>query len=145
MQTYCEILHILAEATSSTSMNDIAEKLDLDFNDAKYRFEFMHDQGWIVCSRRAPNMIRITSAGHHQLRTMEEAFHQQTQAVEAIHVLKNMNDNVRQNHAEEKAEKAKDRRFQLINTMLGAISGSLITLLVEHWAGIVDWVLYLFH
>ena len=145
MQTYCKILRILAEAISSTSMNDIAEKLDLDFLDAKHRFEYMHDQKWIICSRRDPNMVRITSAGRHQLCVMEEALRQQNQEAEAIHVLKNMDDNMRQNHAEEKAEKAKDRRFQIINTLIGAVSGSLITLLIEHWTGVVNWVVHLFH
>lgn len=47
--------------------------------------------------------------------------------------LKRMNDDMRQNHAEEKSEKEKDRRFQLFNTFVGALIGSIFTLLIEHW------------
>lgn len=44
-------------------------------------------------------------------------------------------------HSEEKAEKAKDRRFQLINTLVGAVLGGMVTLLVEHFSGIVELVI----
>lgn len=47
--------------------------------------------------------------------------------------LKRMNDDMRQDHAEEQSEKKKERCFQLLNTLFGALLGTLFTLLVEHW------------
>ena len=52
--------------------------------------------------------------------------------------LKRMNDEMRQDHAEEQTEKKKDRRFQLLNTLFGALLGAVFTLLVEHWPDIVS-------
>lgn len=46
--------------------------------------------------------------------------------------LKRMNDDMRQDHAEEQSEKKKDRRFQLLNTLFGALIGAFFTLLIEH-------------
>ena len=51
--------------------------------------------------------------------------------------LTRMNGDVRQNHAEEKSEKEKDRRFQLLNTLFGALLGAVFTLLVEHFGEII--------
>ena len=39
---------------------------------------------------------------------------------------------MRQYRAEKEAEKAKDRRFQLFNTLIGAFAGAIITLIIEH-------------
>lgn len=52
---------------------------------------------------------------------------------------------MRRNHAEEKAEKAKDRRFQLVNTLLGALAGALATLAIEHASSLYVFLQHLFH
>lgn len=38
----------------------------------------------------------------------------------------------RQSASNDKAEKAADRKFQLLNTLFGAVAGGLITLFMEH-------------
>lgn len=59
--------------------------------------------------------------------------------------LKCMNEDMRQQHSEEKTEKKIDRRFQLIYSVLGAVAGSLVTLFVEHFDGIISLITGLFH
>lgn len=59
--------------------------------------------------------------------------------------LKSMNDDMRQQHSEEKTEKKIDRRFQLIYAVFSATAGSLVTLFVEHFDGIVSLIKGLFH
>ncbi len=58
--------------------------------------------------------------------------------------LKRMNDDMRQDHAEEQSEKKKDRCFQLLNTLFGALLGAAFTLLVEHWGEIWAYFVRLF-
>ena len=55
-----------------------------------------------------------------------------------------MNDDMRQDHAEEQSEKKKDRCFQLLNTLFGALLGAAFTLLVEHWGEIWAYFVRLF-
>ena len=45
---------------------------------------------------------------------------------------------LRQQAAKEEAEKKSDRRFQLLNTMLSAFVGGILTLLVEHFDRILS-------
>ncbi len=59
--------------------------------------------------------------------------------------LKSMNDDMRQQHSEEKTEKEIDRRFQLIYTVVSAAIGSLVTLFVEHFDGILSFIKGIFH
>lgn len=51
-----------------------------------------------------------------------------------------MNEDMRHERAEQKAEKAKDRRFQIFNTLVGAVAGAIVTLLIEHFAEIISFV-----
>lgn len=44
----------------------------------------------------------------------------------------------------ERAEKKSDRRFQVLNTLLSAVVGSLLTLLVEHFSKILELLRKLF-
>lgn len=53
-------------------------------------------------------------------------------------------DKVRQESAEKKAEKKSDRRFQLLDTLFGAVIGSLLTLLAEHHASVINFIFDLF-
>ncbi len=46
----------------------------------------------------------------------------------------------RQNMADKKAEKNIDRRFQLFNTLLGAVVGAVLTLLIEHLPDIIAFI-----
>lgn len=90
----------------------------------------------------------VTEKGLAVLFTKEEQntpSHPEDSSGEAIAAeLTRMNDNMCQNHAEEKSEKKKDRRFQLFNTILGALLGAILTLLVEHWTAIVEFFSELF-
>lgn len=45
---------------------------------------------------------------------------------------------LRQQAAKEEAEKKSDRRFQLLNTLLSAFVGGILTLLVEHFDRILS-------
>ena len=45
---------------------------------------------------------------------------------------------LRRQTAKEEAEKKSDRRFQLLNTLLSAFVGSVLTLLVEHFDRILS-------
>lgn len=51
---------------------------------------------------------------------------------------------VHQESAEKKAEKKSDRRFQLLDTLFGAVIGSLLTLLAEHHDCVINFFLNLF-
>lgn len=59
--------------------------------------------------------------------------------------LKSMNDDMRQQHSEEKTEKKIDRRFQLIYTVFSAGVGAILTLFVEHFDGILSFIKGIFH
>ncbi len=59
--------------------------------------------------------------------------------------LKSMNDDMRQQHSEEKTEKKIDRRLQLIYAVFSAAVGSLVTLFVEHFDEVVSLIKGLFH
>jgi len=54
-------------------------------------------------------------------------------------------DKMRHERAEKEAEKKSDRRFQTKQTLLGAVVGSILTLLVEHFSGIVSFISGLLH
>ncbi len=42
--------------------------------------------------------------------------------------------------SEERAQKKSDRRFQILNSLLSAVAGSLLTLLVEHFLELMDFL-----
>ena len=46
--------------------------------------------------------------------------------------------------AQKCADKISDRRFQLLNSFLSAVTGSLLTLLVEHWESVIKFIRDLF-
>lgn len=122
MEIYCKMLQRLIDANTAVPMSDIANGLHLDTQDATSHFEYMLGQGWILPSRNDAGKIRITNAGRQQCQLLLE---QRQLAQDALQSLQSMDENMRRNHAEEKAEKAKDRRFQLVNTLLGALAGAL--------------------
>jgi len=47
--------------------------------------------------------------------------------------------------ADKSAEKKSDRRFQILNSLLSAVVGSLLTLFVEHFSEIIQFIGNLFH
>ncbi len=47
---------------------------------------------------------------------------------------------LREKDAEEKAENQRDRKVQVISSILGAVIGSLLTLLIEHFQDIVEFI-----
>ena len=53
-------------------------------------------------------------------------------------------EHLREKDAEEKAENHRDRKVQIISSILGAVIGSLLTLLIEHFQGIVEFIGSLF-
>ena len=59
--------------------------------------------------------------------------------------LKNMTEDMRQQHSEEKTEKTIDRRFQLIYSVFSAAVGAILTLFVEHFDGILSFIKGIFH
>jgi len=56
-----------------------------------------------------------------------------------------MQNDMRQYHAEEKEEKREDRRFELIKSLVDAAIGAVITLIIEHFGAIVSFFAELFH
>lgn len=142
MEIYCKMLQCLIDANTAVPMIDIANGLHLDTQDATSRFEYMLGQGWILPSRNDAGKIRITNAGRQQCQLLLE---QRQLAQDALQSLQSMDENMRRNHAEEKAEKAKDRRFQLVNTLLGALAGALATLAIEHASSLYVFLQHLFH
>lgn len=142
MEIYCKMLQYLIDANTAVPMSDIANDLHLDTQDATSRFEYMLGQGWILPSRNDVGKIRITNTGRHQCQLLLE---QRQLAQDALQSLQSMDENMRRNHAEEKAEKAKDRRFQLVNTLLGALAGALATLAIEHASSLCVFLQHLFH
>ena len=142
MEIYCKMLQCLIDANTAAPMIDIANDLHLDKQDAASRFEYMLGQGWILPSRNDASKVRITNAGRHQCQLLLE---QRQLTHDALQSLQSMDENMRRNHAEEKAEKAKDRRFQLVNTLLGALAGALATLAIEHASSLYVFLQHLFH
>ena len=61
-----------------------------------------------------------------------------------LNALDDMAQKVSQEHAEKKSEQAKDRRFQLINTLIGTVLGSAVTLTVEHFNSVISFFQNLF-
>lgn len=53
-------------------------------------------------------------------------------------------DKMRQQKADKESEKKSDRKFQIINTLFGAIVGAVITLLIEHRSCVFDFFFNLF-
>ena len=87
---------------------------------------YLQNEGYVYTKALDPLIHFITQKGEAKLKELEDMAQQ-------------MNNQ----HSEEKAEKAKDRRFQLINTLVGAVLGGMVTLLVEHFSGIVELVISL--
>lgn len=82
------------------------------------------------------DLFSLTAKGYELLEGERE--HRAAVSIATIHDdLSQMNEDMRQDRTEQKAEKSKDRRFQLFNTLLGAVLGSLVTLLVEHFGEII--------
>ena len=40
---------------------------------------------------------------------------------------------------EQRAKERRDKKFQLFNTFLGAVAGSIVTLVVEHFTSFLSW------
>lgn len=53
-------------------------------------------------------------------------------------------DEMRQQKADKESEKKSDHKFQILNTLFGAIVGAVITLLIEHRSCVVDFFFNLF-
>lgn len=70
-----------------------------------------------------PPIYRITQKGLAKLEALDD-----------------MAQKVNQAHAEKKAEHAKDHRFQLINTLVSAVLGGIVTLIVEHFDSILSFL-----
>lgn len=69
-------------------------------------------------------------------RALEEENRRQKERLK-IQEAEKLDQELRDKAASEKAEKTKDRRFQLLNTLLGAVVGALLTLFVEHFSEIL--------
>ena len=70
-----------------------------------------------------PPIYQITQRGLAKLKSLDD-----------------MDQKMNQEHAEKKAEHATDRRFQLINTLVSAILGGIVTLIVEHFDSILSFL-----
>ncbi len=66
---------------------------------------------------------------YEQLRDAEPAPHTK-QISEGLSSLK---EDMRSYHAEEKAKKSKDKVFQILNSLISAVVGVLISEIFEHW------------
>lgn len=77
---------------------------------------YLEHNGLVYTKALSPPVYRITQKGLAELQNIDD-----------------MEQKMRQNHAEQKAEKAKDRRFQLLNAIISAMVGAVFTLLVEHF------------
>lgn len=77
---------------------------------------YLEHNGLVYTKSLSPPVYRITQKGLAVLQDIDD-----------------MEQKMRQNHAEQKAEKAKDRRFQLLNTLISAVAGAAFALLAEHF------------
>lgn len=94
------------------STNGILFYDDLDGEDRGVLM-YLEQEGYVYTKALDPPIYNITQKGLAKLKTLDD-----------------MAQKVSQEHAEKKAEHAKDRRFQLINTLVSAVLGGAVTLIV---------------
>lgn len=130
-----EILSYIGQAAPPVLEKDIYE---LYGDESQESLHSLETSGHIKSGKRAspyhPDCLMsdgrytITSTGREVLELEEQRIQEQAQKM-----------------AEEKAEKRKDRCFQLLNSLFSAAAGALLTLSVEHFPAILDFLKSLFH
>mgnify|MGYP000348240394 CR=1 FL=1 len=108
------------------SINGVHFYDDLDGEDRGVLM-YLEREGYVYTKALDPPIYHITQKGLAHLKTLDD-----------------MAQKVNQEHSEKKAEQAKDRRFQLINTFVSAILGGVVTLVVEHFDSIIAFFQNLF-
>lgn len=101
------------------SINGVHFYDDLDGEDRGILM-YLEREGYVYTKALAPPIYHITQKGLAKLKTLDD-----------------MAQKVNQEHSEKKAERTKDRRFQLINTLVSALLGGLVTLIVEHFDSVI--------
>ena len=84
---------------------------------------YLEQEGYVYTKALDPPIYYITQKGLAKLKALDD-----------------MAQKVNQEHAEKKAEHAKDRRFQFINTLVSAVLGGIVTLIVEHFDTILSFL-----
>lgn len=105
------------------------------------RCESLRQRGYLWCPEpgyldTAARTYALTDRG----RAAVEARRSGTPLAAIQSELSQMNEDMRHERAEQKAEKAKDRRFQFFNALISAVAGAIVTLLIEHFPEIVSLV-----
>lgn len=117
-----EILNMLLDAGGYVDRSDLASK----FDDVSYEFQ-LEQSHLFKCGYISESMdsskIRIIPKGNARLSELEQ---------------------IRAQNAERKKQQSFENKISIANVLVPFVT-FILGVFVEHWAGIVDWVLYLFH
>lgn len=108
------------------SINGVHLYDDLDGNDRGVLL-YLAQEGYVYTKALDPPIYFTNQKGLAKLKELDD-----------------MTQKMDQEHAEKKAEQAKDRRFQLVNTVISAVLGGLVTLFIEHFDSIITFLQNLF-
>lgn len=108
------------------SINGVHFYDDLDGTDRGVLM-YLEQEGYVYTKALDPPVYFIKQKGLAKLKEIDDMAQQMDQE-----------------HAEKKSEKAKDRRFQFVNTVVSAILGGLVTLVIERFNSIISFLQSLF-
>lgn len=108
------------------SINGVHFYNDLD-DSGREAVQYLAGLKYVEVESLNPPIYRITQKGLAKLKAIDD-----------------MAQKMNQEHAEKKSEHAKDRRFQLINTLVSAVLGGVVALIVEHFDAILSFFKNLF-